>query len=112
MHILQLPGFPGGSDSKESANLPAMQRPGFNPWVGKTPWRRNDYPLQYPLLPGKSDRQRSLVGCRPLGRKELHMTEQLTLHFLLQLVEIKLTDSTLVSLKFKKKYFCHIIYHS
>ena len=21
-------------------NSPAMQRPGFNPWVGKIPWRR------------------------------------------------------------------------
>ena len=21
-------------------NLPAMQEPGFNPWVGKIPWRR------------------------------------------------------------------------
>ena len=21
-------------------NLPAMRRPGFDPWVGKTPWRR------------------------------------------------------------------------
>ena len=23
------------------------ERPGFNPWVGKIPWRRKDYPLQY-----------------------------------------------------------------
>ena len=22
-------------------------RPGFNPWVGKIPWRRSGYPLQY-----------------------------------------------------------------
>ena len=22
-------------------------RPGFDPWVGKVPWRRNGYPLQY-----------------------------------------------------------------
>ena len=26
---------------------PAMQETGFNPWVGKLPWRRNGYPLQY-----------------------------------------------------------------
>ena len=30
-------GFPGGSVVK---NLPAMQTPGFDPWVGKIPWRR------------------------------------------------------------------------
>ena len=25
-------------------NLPAMRRPGFNPWVGKVPWRRERLP--------------------------------------------------------------------
>ena len=28
-------------------NLPAIRRPGFNPWDGKIPWRRIGYPLQY-----------------------------------------------------------------
>ena len=28
-------------------NLPAMWGPGFDPWVGKIPWRSKDYPLQY-----------------------------------------------------------------
>ena len=31
-------GFPGGSDSKESAFQ--CRSPGFNPWVRKIPWRR------------------------------------------------------------------------
>ena len=31
-------GFPGGSDSKESG------RPGFSPWIGKTPWRKKWQP--------------------------------------------------------------------
>ena len=26
-------------------NLPACGIPGFSPWVGKNPWRRNGYPL-------------------------------------------------------------------
>ena len=26
-------------------NLPAMQRPWFDPWVGKTPWRRDRLPI-------------------------------------------------------------------
>ena len=33
------------------------------------------------LLPGKSHRQRSLVGCSPWGRWESHMTERLSFHF-------------------------------
>ena len=33
------------------------------------------------LLPGKSCRRRSLVGCSPWGRKELDTTEQLDFHF-------------------------------
>ena len=30
--------LPGGSDGKESALQ--CRRPGFNPWIGKIPWRR------------------------------------------------------------------------
>ena len=33
------------------------------------------------LLPGKSHRQRSLVGCSPWGHQELDTTEQLHFHF-------------------------------
>ena len=31
-------------------------RPGFDPWVGKIPWRRDSYPLQYPCLENPMDR--------------------------------------------------------
>ena len=31
-------------------NLPAMQRPRFDPCVKKIPWRRDGYPLQYSCL--------------------------------------------------------------
>ena len=36
-------------------NLPAMQcrRPGFDPWVGKIPWRRT-WQLTQVFLPGES----------------------------------------------------------
>jgi len=37
-------------------NLPAVQRPGFDPWVRKIPWRRNDNPLQYSCLENPMDR--------------------------------------------------------
>jgi len=51
-------------------------RPGFDPWVGKIPWRRKWQPTPA-LLPGKSHGQRSLIGYSPWGRKESDMTERL-----------------------------------
>ena len=59
--------------------LPTMQRPGFNPWVGKIPWRRK-WQSTPVLLPGKSHGQRILVGYSPSGHNESDTTEQL--HFL------------------------------
>ena len=40
-------------------------------------WRREWQPTPV-FLPGKSQGQRSLVGCSPWGHKELDMTEQLS----------------------------------
>jgi len=37
-----LQGFPGGSDSKESTCQ--YRRLGFDPWVGKTSWKRKRQP--------------------------------------------------------------------
>ena len=54
-------------------------RPGFNPWVGKIPWRREWQPTLV-FLPGKSHGQRSLVGYGPWGCKESDMTERLHFH--------------------------------
>ena len=55
------------------------RRPGFNPWVGKIPWRRKWQPTPV-FLPGKSHGQKSLVDYSPWGCKELDTTE--LLHFL------------------------------
>ena len=54
------------------------RRRGFDPWVGKIPWRRK-WQSTPVLLPGKSHGQRSLVGYNPWGPKELDTTEWL--HF-------------------------------
>ena len=54
-------------------NLPAMQA-GFNPWVGKIPWRR-ERPLTPEFWPGEFHRLYS-----PWGHKELDPTEQLSTH--------------------------------
>ena len=50
------------------------RRPGFDPWVGKTPWRREWQPTPV-FVPGKSHGPRSLVGYSPWGRKESDTTE-------------------------------------
>ena len=67
-----------------SVKEPACQyrrckRCGFNPWVGKIPWRRAGQPTPL-FLPGESHEQRSLVGYSPQGCKESDTTEQLNTH--------------------------------
>jgi len=46
-------GFSGGSVVKRIHLY--CGRPGFDPWVGKIPWRRNSYPLQYSGLENSMD---------------------------------------------------------
>ena len=72
-------GFPSGSDVK-SVCLQCW-RPGFDPWVGKIPWRRKWQPTPV-FLPGKSHGSWNLVGYRPWGGKESDTTEQLHFHFI------------------------------
>ena len=78
------PGIQPGSPGLQSDSLPielsrkpiCLQRgrPGFNPWVQKSPWRRESQPTPV-FLPGESHGQRNLVGFSPWARKELDMTE-------------------------------------
>ena len=69
-------GFPGSSAGKESAcNVEDMgSRPGFDPWVGKIPWRRAWQPSPV-FLHAEFHGQRSLVGYSPQGHKESDTTE-------------------------------------
>ena len=80
-------GFPGGSNSKESACN--VGDPGSTPGLGRSPREGNGKPFLYSCLknpmdgggssvPEKSQGQRSLMGYRPWGRKELDTTEGLT----------------------------------
>ena len=71
--------FPGGSESKSVCLQ--LRRPGFNPWIGKIPWRRKWQPSPV-LLPWKSHGRRSLVGYSLWGRKESDTTERLYFLFL------------------------------
>ena len=69
--------FPGGPEVKTLPVIPAQ----FDPWSEEIPWHPTPV-----LLPGKSNGQRSLVGCRPWGRKESDTTERLHFHFSLSCI--------------------------
>ena len=58
-------------------NLFAKQETGFNPYVGKIPWRREWLPTPV-FLPGKFHGQRSLTAYSLWGCKESDTAEQLT----------------------------------
>ena len=60
-------GFPGGSDSKESAG-----NVGYLGW--ENPLEKGMLPTSV-FLPGEFHRQRSLMDYSPRGRKESDMTE-------------------------------------
>ena len=53
------------------------RRLGFNPWVGKIPWRRERLPTPIFLL-GELHGERSLAGYSSWGLKEWDMTERQT----------------------------------
>ena len=69
--LAQLPCWLSGKE-------PACQcrRHRFDPWVGKSPWRRKWKPTLV-FSGGKSHGQRSLAGCGPWGCKESGVTERL-----------------------------------
>ena len=55
-------GFSSGTSGKEPAcQFRRHKRLGFDPWVGKIPWRRARIPAPV-FLPGESHGQRSLAG--------------------------------------------------
>ena len=64
-------GFPSGS-GKES--ICYCRRHGFDPWVGRIPWRRK-WQATPVFLPGKFHGQRKLVGYSPPARKELDTSD-------------------------------------
>ena len=66
-------GFPGGLVVK---NPPANARDaemGFDPWVGKIPWKREWLLIQYSCLENFMDKRAS--GLVSMGHKESDMTE-------------------------------------
>ena len=78
--------FSAGSDD-ERIRL-QCRRPGFDPWVGKILWRRERLPNLL-FWPGEFHGLYSPLGC-----KESDMTEQLALHFTLQMYEVDINVET------------------
>ena len=76
LRLCPILGFLGDSDGKV---LPECRRPGFDPWIGKIPWRRKWKPTPV-FLPGEFHGQRNLVGYSPWGHKESDTTEWLRTH--------------------------------
>ena len=65
-------GFPGGAGGKEPVcQCRRCTRRGYDPRVGKIPWRKAWQPTPV-FLPGESHGQRSLVGSSPWGRRVKH----------------------------------------
>ena len=55
-------------------NAGDVDRHGFNPQIGKNPWRRA-WQSTLVFLPGKFQGERSLAGYSPWGGKQLDTTE-------------------------------------
>ena len=63
-----------GLATHSSTGFLRRERPRFNSWAEKIPWRRK-WQLTLVFLPGESHGQRSLVGYGPYGCKESDRTE-------------------------------------
>ena len=68
-------GFPGGAGGREPVfQCRSYKVCGFDPWVGKIPWKRA-WQCTPVFLPGESHGQRTLEGSGPWGCKDSDMTE-------------------------------------
>ena len=67
----RFPPFPPGLPwwLRRWSVCPQCERPWFDSWVGKIPWRKK-WRSTPALLPWKSHGRRSLVGCSPWGCEE------------------------------------------
>ena len=64
-------GFPGGSDSKESACNAGD--PGLVPGSGRSPGEGNGYPLQYSCLENPMDRGAWLATVRRVAKSQTRL---------------------------------------
>ena len=93
-------GFPGGSDSKESACNAGD--PTSIPGSGRSPGKGNGHPLQYSFLDNSMDRALSLVGYSPWGRKQSYTTLTIKLFYVIcgiskRLYSLKCSDVVILA---------------
>ena len=100
-------GLPRWLGGKESACQ--RRKPGFDPWVGKIPWRRAWQPTPV-FWPGESHRQRSLAGYSPWGHEESDTTEWLTLWlFIICIISL---ESAYKQYRVLFVFLCHVYFTS
>ena len=78
---------------RQQGNYLQCQRPRFDPWVGKIPWRR-EWQLSPVFRPGECHGQRNLAGYSPWGCKESDMTNTFSSLFHLCRWGDRLSDSS------------------
>ena len=76
LKVTTLAGFPGGLVVKNPSANAGDTGDGFDPWVGKVPWRKKWQPIPV-FLPGKFHTLKTLMGYSPRGRVESDTTERL-----------------------------------
>ena len=82
---------------RKPKHLPPMQRPRFDPWVGKIPWRRK-WQLTPVFLPGEFHGQKGLAGYSPWGRKESDTTTKQTVSTIVLVSGIQRSDSVFLQI--------------
>ena len=91
---VKFPGFPGGSEGKESAcNRGDL---GLIPESGRSPGEGNGNPLQYSCLENSMDRGAQWAIVHGV-RKELNMTEQQTLSKVMKIYDTITTLKELIT---------------
>ena len=70
-------GFPGASDGKKKICL-QCRRPGFIPWLGRSPGERNGYPLQYSCLENSMDREAWWATVHGAAKSQTWLNEEHT----------------------------------
>ena len=104
---LTLVGFPGGSDSEESACSAGDL--GSIPESGRSPEEENDYPLQYSCLENSMHRETRWITYSPWGCKESGMMERLTLDsFIFIFLSFIFISWRLITLQYCSG-FCHTL---
>ena len=86
------------SDRESACQGRRSRRHGYDPWVGMIPWRRKWQPTPV-FLPGKTQEQRSLVGYRPWGHKELVTSELLSMNVSFMFIHVVAYDRSLSLLR-------------